>query len=238
MNVSKWLGVFGLSALAGCGGQNEGKLMDDTGPVVEGISIWPGFVPDGRAHVAGRLPVLEAYDTLDGGVIFLGDSITEGADLPTLFPRVETRNFGIGWDTTDGVLTRLSQLARHHPDRLFLLIGTNDTGYDHGPDHIALNIIEIVHRLQRSLPETDIYVLSILPRETAGNMTILPANRLVAEAAQKEGFTFLNIAPAFAAEDGTMLPELTGDGLHLNDEGYTVFSELLRPCVEEGCEGL
>jgi lysophospholipase L1-like esterase len=109
--------------------------------------VWPGFIAPAKEHVARRLPQIQALAPLQEGVLFIGDSITEGAPLWAMFPGLPSANYGIGWDTTDGLLLRLDQVRRNVAERAFILIGTNDLGYQHSARHIASNIQSIVAEL-------------------------------------------------------------------------------------------
>ena len=200
-----------------------------------GAVHWPGIDPRAVDHVNARLDQIESQPELQGGVLFLGDSITEGAPLYAMFPGLNVRNQGIGWDTGEGVLLRLNQVTRHTPDRIFLLIGTNDTNYTDDPARIGGNILTIVERLGEALPQTELYVLSVLPRGGQNNAVIPAVNALVRAAAETSDFVYLDLARAMRAANGEMLPALSYDNLHLNVHGYAVWEEVLRTCVWDGC---
>ncbi|HTH30207.1 MAG TPA: GDSL-type esterase/lipase family protein, partial [Lacibacter sp.] len=59
-------------------------------------------------------------------IIFLGNSITDGAEWAQLFNDVRMKNQGISGDVTAGVLHRLPVVTNRKPAKIFLLIGTND----------------------------------------------------------------------------------------------------------------
>ncbi|MEM7327313.1 MAG: GDSL-type esterase/lipase family protein [Pseudomonadota bacterium] len=200
-----------------------------------GSVLWSGLTPRAHDHVNRRLDQIEALPVLQGGVLFVGDSITEGAPLQTMFPNLQLANHGIGWDTTEGVLLRLNQITRNRPARLFLLIGTNDTNYTDDPDRISDNILKVTDALTAALPDTELYVLSILPRGGPGNAVISDVNRSLRQAAIDRPFVFLNLAQAMRAENGEMRADLSYDNLHLNVQGYAVWEAVLRECVWNGC---
>ena len=211
-------------------------LGDGAAPAPQGDErIWPGLVPPAKKHVASRLPQIDALQKLTGGVLFIGDSITEGAPLFAMFPGVSSANCGIGWDTSDGLLLRLDQIRRNNPQRAFVLIGTNDLGYGHTPEHIAGNVILAVDRLSADMPETEFYVISILPREAQSNAAILESNEILASATGDHGYVYLDLASHTMAPDGTLRAELTFDNLHLNVHGYSLWSALMENCVRMGC---
>ena len=100
-----------------------------------------------------------------GDVVMLGDSITEGGDWATLFPRTQVHNHGIGGDDTVGVLRRLDLVTRAQPAKVFLMIGTNDLGKGTLTiDEIVANVEEIVTRIRIENPTSELYVQSVLPR--------------------------------------------------------------------------
>lgn len=204
-----------------------------------GAERWPGLTRAAHDHVNRRLDEIETLPLMQGGVLFVGDSITESAPLETMFPNVETANQGISWDTSDGVLLRLGQITRHQPDRIFLLIGTNDTNYTNDPARIAGNILEIAEQVRAALPQSELYILSVLPRGGPGNATVTGVNEIVSSAVDPQTFAYLDLASALRAPNGELPPAFSEDNLHLNADGYAIWSERLDTCVRQGCpEGL
>lgn len=236
MRIRTVLSMFALSMIVGCTHTTEApepvKLERLSGAV-----HWPDIDPRAVEHVNRRLDQIEGQPPLEGGVLFLGDSITEGAPLSAMFPGLQMRNLGIGWDTSEGVLLRLNQVTRHAPERLFLLIGTNDTNYTDDPDRISGNILKILDQLRSALPETELYVTSVLPRNLPNNAIIPAINAALTLAAEDADFVYLDLARHMVAPNGEMIPELSYDNLHLNIHGYAVWEEALRACVWEGCPG-
>jgi lysophospholipase L1-like esterase len=49
----------------------------------------------------------------------------------------------------------------------------------------------------------------------------------------QEGITFIDIYPAFLSRERVLDAKYTTDGLHLNDDGYTVWVNRIREYVEE-----
>lgn len=234
------MGIRGLTGLASAFALTACGQIDAPPEPIQlerpsGAVYWAEIDPRAIPHVNRRLDEIERQTKLDGGVLFLGDSITEGAPLYTMFPGLNIRNQGISWDTSEGVLARLNQVTRHEPERIFLLIGTNDTNYTNDPSRIAGNIETIATRLRDQLPGTQLYVVSILPRNAPNNDIIPAVNDQVKAAADGSGFVFLDLASAMRAPDGEMIATLSHDNLHLNIHGYAVWEEVLRACVRDGC---
>ena len=194
---------------------------------------------DYEAHVAQRTAEIEAAGVERGGVLFVGDSITYGGgDWSRWFPGVVTSNQGIGGDRTAALLGRMATITRGTPERVFLMIGTNDLSGGLTADEAAEGAIDVARGIRAGIPGADLYVQSVLPRESAMTDAVRAVNARLAAAAEEAGYTYLDIFGAFAAEDGTLRGGLTEDDLHLNDQGYALWAELIDMCVREGCESL
>ncbi len=73
-----------------------------------------------RASLFSKLPVTPK------DVVFIGNSITNGAEWNELFPRKRVKNRGISGDTSEGVYDRLDPVVKGKPAKIFILVGGND----------------------------------------------------------------------------------------------------------------
>ncbi len=183
-------------------------------------------------HERNQLFIRELDNIPPGKTIFLGNSITEGFDLERFFPVIRPVNRGIMGDHIDGLLERLeTSVIRLKPGRLFLKIGINDIGAG-DPDSVILdNYQHLMDTLKSSLPETAVFIQSILPTSTAWSNCpkekIVRLNDRVQKMAGSFGFNWINLYPLFADKSGYLRQELTTDGLHLNQRGYRVWAKVL-----------
>ena len=175
----------------------------------------------------------DAYPVAPGDVVFLGDSITAGGQWSELFPDVPVKNRGISGDMTEDLLKRLGQITIGKPRKIFLMIGTNDIGLGAPRALTQRNYREILDQIVRASPDTDIYVQSILPREAKRCEDVTALNAAIAEMAQTRGLTYVDLFPAFVDEDGSILDELSPDGLHLSGQGYRRWQSAIEPYVLE-----
>lgn len=187
------------------------------------------------------------YDVLpehSGGIIFVGDSITDDCEWNELFDNPDILNRGIDGNTTGTVLARVHELTRHQPEKLFLGIGTNDLpGTPLGK--VMSNIREIVETFASESPDTKIYIQSVLPvgprpmfmnmgNSDEKNRLIVELNRMYKEFCAERGLTYIDNHSLFLAEDGINLdPELGCDDLHLMGAGYMVWKKNVEPYVNE-----
>jgi lysophospholipase L1-like esterase len=191
-----------------------------------------GFLED---HQARLVSSFEAFPLVPDDIVFLGDSITEGGPWEELFPDLRVRNRGIGGDTSDGVLRRLEQVTRAEPDKLFLLIGTNDLYRGDSEDELVANIIEILDRLKQETPDTEVYLQSVLPRAADYRERIEALNARLAEVALEHGSEWIDLYPHFVdPETGAIRAELSNDELHLLGPGYALWRDQIEIAVRRG----
>jgi len=172
-------------------------------------------------------------------IVFLGDSITDEGDWSKLFPDLSVINRGIGGDTTLGVLNRLDQVIELQPSQIFLMIGTNDLCFNRSIPDTMTNYRKILSRLHTELPNTKIYIQSVLPfnetifpsRALRTNGNIKQLNVQIKKLAQEYSDPYIDLVPAFSGDDGRLPRQYTSDGLHLSDAGYSLWREQIKDII-------
>jgi lysophospholipase L1-like esterase len=173
-----------------------------------------------------------------GPVVFLGDSLTAGADWGSLFPRIHAINLGVSGHKTGDLLLRLDQVCQRQPGRIFIMAGINDLGAGVRLPDIVDNYRLIIEHLVRRLPSTRIYVQSVLPVNnnfypgSIHNRKVRELNRRLEALASRLGLTYLNLFPHFIDEAGQLRSDFTRDGVHLNESGYKAWRVLLAGLLE------
>jgi hypothetical protein len=119
--------------------------------------------------------VLERAKAGPIGVLFLGDSITEGwAKAPHVWERyyakLQPANFGIGGDRTEHVIWRIEngELDGIHPKVVVLMIGTNNSA-DYSGEEIAAANQKIIGLIHAKIPDAKVLLLAIFPRDARRN---------------------------------------------------------------------
>ncbi len=175
-----------------------------------------------------------------GDIIFLGNSITDGAEWDELLNNSHIKNRGISGDITAGVISRLDEVTNRKPAKVFLLIGTNDLARNIAPDSVVKNILLIAAYIHQQTPATELYVQSILPvndvykkfsTHTDKTVQINNVNAALQLSAAEHYYTYIDIHTSFCDEHGKMKASLTNDGLHLKGEGYLLWKHLIYPYV-------
>jgi lysophospholipase L1-like esterase len=173
--------------------------------------------------------------------VMAGDSLSLWFP-PELLP--ESRhwlNQGISGENSTGLLKRLELFDRAQPETIFVMIGINDLIQGNDDEIILKNHRRIMRYLRKVHPQTQIVIQSILPHggEEANwegrekllavpNSRIHQLNRQLQTIARTEGVKYLNLHPLFVNKQGNLRPELSTDGLHLNSQGYLVWSSALQ----------
>jgi lysophospholipase L1-like esterase len=174
-------------------------------------------------------------------IVFLGNSITDGAEWFELLQNKKCRNRGISGDVTEGILLRLEGVTRLKPSAIFLLIGINDLSRNISVDEITGRYREILQRIEKETPGTKVYVQSVMPVNPAtGRNTrlegktdlIIELNGRLQALAKEFGMTYIDLFTPLA-DDNNLLPRRYSiDGLHLSYEGYSVWSGILRQYIK------
>lgn len=175
----------------------------------------------------------------DKDIVMLGNSLTEnGGDWAARLGNKNVRNRGIIGDEVMGIYDRLHQILPGHPSKLFLLIGVNDISHDLTSDSIIGMIRLTIDRIQKEAPDTKLYLQSLLPinesfgryKTMIGKTPMIPETNQKLEALAKEkGITYINLFPLFTEKGTNVLrPDLTTDGLHLEEEGYKIWVKAIK----------
>jgi lysophospholipase L1-like esterase len=173
-----------------------------------------------------------------GEIVFIGNSLTEqGGDWSVKFGIGGIRNRGIAGDVSDGVLLRLGEIIYYKPKSVFLLIGVNDIfnlqagGGIPSTDYIGNNILKIAQEIQKGSPSTRIYVQTILPSSAELKQNIQKVNELIVRNGQTGIYTTIDLHSQFINNQGLMRQDLTTDGLHLNTQGYLIWTNYIDSLV-------
>lgn len=212
----------------------EKKVLKNYDRFGEEMAEWNRAI---KAYYYHRKEHFESLPDTPNEIIFLGNSITDGAEWAELFGNPNVKNRGIGGDDTDGVLERLAEVTSSQPDKIFMMIGTNDLAYGKTVDHVVENHKKIIAQIEKDSPETKIFIQSVLPCEDAVHTTrpndkIREINRQLIELCKSQDLIYIDLDPAFSDENGKLNKKYSIDGLHVNGAGYLIWKEILEKYIE------
>ncbi|MCX6270061.1 MAG: GDSL-type esterase/lipase family protein [Bacteroidetes bacterium] len=177
---------------------------------------------------------LPAEDSL---VVFLGNSLTEHFNEHMMF-KDHVINLGISGDFTEGILKRMDQVTRLKPRKLFIMIGINDIIEKVPPFHMRNNYRHMFHNFSHECPDTQIFIQSILPTiglespftSNRDNVNLIrETNDFLKQLCLKDHLTYIDLFSHFITDTHELNPDLTTDGVHLNEKGYAVWERVLTP---------
>ncbi|QJB36388.1 hypothetical protein HF324_00300 [Chitinophaga oryzae] len=194
-------------------------------------SSYHNYLYDSRTAYFRQLPAARKP------VVFFGDSITQWGDWCEFIGKANILNRGIAGDNTNGLLARVEEVVRHRPERLFILVGTNDLNKHMPAASIVANYRRIINAVQEASPHTRIYVQSVLPINnqligrqyySGTNEQITALNTMLKAMAADAHVTFVDVYTSLLDDAGQMDARYTYDGLHLSGEGYLKWVQLLK----------
>lgn len=233
------LSGFLLPALAGAAdGQTTAPVQteapDAAQPAPNPLALF-------QMHYENRVKSFREQNRVYQNVILLGDSITEGFDVDKYFPGRRVLNRGIGADVignnlpdTDkrGVLKRLEEsVFSCAPTALFVLIGINDLGQGHSPEVIEAGYRDLLQAIRDREPALKIYVQSVLPTRggfAKHKQNVLDVNRRIKVLADEFQCEYVDLHTRMADDNGDLKAEFTGDGLHLTEQAYQAWREVVK----------
>ena len=177
----------------------------------------------------------EKYSDYEVDVAFLGDSLTDGYDLEKFYPDLVVANRGIGGDTTVGLEDRLGvSVYDLKPKVAVILIGANNM------QTMLDNYEDILAGMKENLPNTEVIILSLtsMSGDWGKNNQLAAYNNVsIKLLCEKYSYAFVDLYSAlFDIKTGGIRAEYTTDGGHLTDAGYEVFTNTVRPYVDEALE--
>jgi lysophospholipase L1-like esterase len=200
----------------------------------------------GSRYAAFHLPEIRSIEARateappeSGTIIFTGSSSirtweTLGRDMAPL----PVLNHGFGGSQLSHVLHYAPQiLFPYHPRIIVVYAGDNDlAGGPKTPTSVANDFSALVDAIRAEVPDTRVFFLSIKP--SIARIDRWPemeyANRLIQEICDGDSrLSYVDVATPMLDADGKPREELfSWDGLHMNEEGYALWTSIVRPRVE------
>ena len=178
------------------------------------------------------------------GLLFMGDSITAGWQIPNgiwknNYGKYNPANFGIPGDGTQHVLWRIvnGELDGIAPKVVVLLIGTNNVGYP--AEDIVKGNAKIVAEIHLKLPAAKVLLMGIFPRGADATKVapmrakIKAINLELAKLDDGDKTRFLDIGDKFLDADGNLPADIMPDTLHPSAKGYQIWVDAMAPLLAE-----
>lgn len=133
-------------------------------------------------------------------------------------------NMGCGWDRIENMLWRVyhDELDGFKAEEVVVLAGTNNLDFN-TDEEIVLGIATLTDAIAYRQPEAVIKIIGILPRR-GKEIRIRGINRQLSEMAREKKVLFSDPGRKLLLPDGKIDEHLFGDGLHPNQNGYSLIA--------------
>jgi len=166
-------------------------------------------------------------------VLFIGDSLIRHADWNKLLADDRIMNLGKDGETIKALLKRRLFLFPPRARKIFLMIGINDLVHNRKPAEIARDYRSLLLKLLHKYPHATFYVQSVLPIYPSSykfpftNEDIIALNSQITLICNELGLNYIDLFSCFI-KDGQLNNNYSDDGIHLNDNGYVCWKNLIR----------
>lgn len=199
-----------------------------------------------KKYYKEQLQAIAQRDFEKGHIVLLGDCVFENMDIEKYFEGYTVYNNGIGGDTTRLLYETLYKRAiKYKPKKLFISVGSNDLAYeDLSVKEIYQNIINITEEVKRRSKDTEIYILTTLPVNPANksyinrevvdrvdNFEVNMLNYYLKNYANRYNMNLVDVYKHLKNDFDQLCLHYTTDGYHLNEDGYTIMSNLIKRYV-------
>ena len=171
-------------------------------------------------------------------VLFVGSSSIRMWKTREAFPRLAVVNRGFGGSHISDVNHYFDQVVKPYHARVILLYaGDNDVADNKGAEQVLEDYREFVRKVRELDADTPVIYIPIKPSLARWNLwpTMREANELIRKMSEAdEKLYFVDVATPLLGADGKPRKELLlDDGLHLNEAGYKMWTEIVGPVIEK-----
>ena len=173
-----------------------------------------------------------------GGIVFIGSSSigmwkTLKSDFAPL--NVIRRGFG-GSQMVDSFIYADRIVIPYRPRAVVVYEGDNDIASGKTPERVFGDFKRFVEKIHAALPETPVYYICIKPSVSRWRLwdKMKKANALIEEyAGEHDLVEYIDVATPMLGQDSKPRTELfIKDGLHLNADGYKLWTAVVKPYLE------
>lgn len=197
------------------------------GWTARGADLWEGALKEFDKKDQQKMPA-------PGGIVFTGSSSIRLWDLAKSFPDQSPVNRGFGGSQASDALAHVDRLViRYQPRLVVFYSGDNDLALGKSPAKVHADYVALVDRIHAALPSCRVLVLSIKPSPARKGLADRQqaTNTLLKEWADtRELVDFVDVGTVLLDANRQARAELfEEDGLHLNEKGYVLWSEIVAP---------
>lgn len=232
--------LLGLPLVTACATVQTSPTQETAPKIVSSVSIDPiAFGPDApfATEIYNFFVQDEVFAPTDCRTVFTGSSsIRFWFNLDDDFPGLNALNRGFGGSEIIHVIGYFDfLLTKHQPREIIFYAGENDLNAGASPADVAERFSVFMDMKTERLGDAPVYFLSIKPSFSrfAELDAQSEANTLIKSVAEsRDDLIFVDVASPMM--DGEVpKPIFISDQLHMNLDGYAIWSETLRPLLAD-----
>jgi lysophospholipase L1-like esterase len=175
----------------------------------------------------------------DNLIVFTGSSsVRFWPNLDSSFVGYNVINRGFGGSVTSDLDYFWDKLIyQYNPSKVFIYEGDNDIFAGKSLEDIMKSMESLISKIKKYLPHTSIYVIS--PKPSVARWSLKEKYeqlnyKLALQAMWDPKVTFIDVWTPMLTEDGSVMTDIfIEDNLHMNLKGYSIWTEVIKPFVEE-----
>jgi lysophospholipase L1-like esterase len=169
----------------------------------------------------------------ENGLLFVGSSSIRLWQTAGSFPGLPVINRGFGGAHISDVNYYFEQvIAPYRPSMIIFYAGDNDIAAGKPPARVAEDFRIFAERARTSLGQVKILFISIKPSIARWDHwpVMMEANRMIADYISREpDMQYVDLATPLLGRNGLPEDVYRADGLHLNEWGYRIWNDAIRP---------
>lgn len=170
-------------------------------------------------------------------LVFTGSSSIRMWDaLQDAFPDHQILNMGFGGSQASDLLYYLDVLVlKYQPEKVFIYEGDNDLAEGKRPRRVLKDLQEVAARIRKNAPQTPIVFISAKPSLSRWHLRgkYRRFNRKLERWAGKgDALIYADVWNPMLRGRKVDVSLFIEDGLHLNELGYEIWKQVLRPLIE------
>ena len=170
-------------------------------------------------------------------IVFTGSSsIRIWKNLPEIFGNSRIVNTGFGGSKASDLLYFINELViDFNPTKVIIYEGDNDISSGHKINFIIKNIKSIIKKIEEKNKNAQIILISAKPSIMRWDLRkkYIQLNRKYKNLALKRNNIHYADTWSEMVDSGELKTDIfIEDGLHLNEKGYKIWEEVLRPILE------
>lgn len=172
----------------------------------------------------------------EGAILFVGSSSIRLWPTSEAFPGKRVINRGFGGSEMSDLINYYDVLIKPYaPEKIFVYEGDNDIDSGKTPAQVLEDYKQLVGLIEKDYPGLEIVFISIKPSKSRWDKwpIMVEANNLIESYTKAhDNLKYVDVASVMLNSNGEPKDIFKDDDLHLNEEGYKLWTRAIEPYLE------